>query len=434
MLQTFKLLVAIMLFAFSSFSMAANEATGFVYPVGNLYVPPTEQSSNGNGFHISQNFNTGSVYGGSSTSPNGGWCSNTAYTSKTDCEANGYKWIYGHTGVDLAKDGGGSCGEPIHATSNGVVVFSGPIDGYGYLLKIKHVLPNGRTIYSIYGHRQSATMSAPQVVTKGQIVGYVGDTGTVRPDGTVLHDMPCHLHFAIIDQAMPGSATRYVPPGYVYDDSGQSPDIAQSNIMRYFYDPLLFVNDRNNESQMVFMGTGYSYTIFSSTKSVTTRTMFVTDAAGNAESLQAAVDLGWIGSVVYWWNSYSWVLSTGPIESQTVFPGYYYAFYALRSGLTLHWFIPGNDYLNGRWLRDMAEFTTVNASLGFGRALRDSYNNNPNWSTSYSLAYMTYEQKIGGTLYGAFVDIAYLKTNPLVRYVCYYNPQTGVWSSWVKVH
>lgn len=422
MLATLRLLIVVALCAFSSLAMATNEATSFVYPVGNQNFPPTEQSGNGNGFTIVQNFNTGSVW--ASGGANGGWCNNTTgptYTDKASCEASGYKWIYGHTGVDLAN---GSCGDPIYATANGTVEFSGWIDGYGNLLKIRHTLPNGRVIRSIYGHRQSALMSANQVVTKGQVVGYVGNSGTLH----------CHLHFAIIDQAMPGSATGYVPPGYVYDDSGQAPDIAQGNIMRYFYDPLLLVNDRNSESQLVFPGTGYSYTSFSSTKSVTTRTMFVTDAAGNAESLQAAVDLGWIDSAVYWWNGSSWVLSTGPIESQTISSGYYYKFNALQSGLTLHWFVPGNDYPNGRWLQDMAEFTTVNASLGFGRAFRDSYTTNPSWDVNYGLAYMTYEQNIGGTVYDAFVDVAYLKTDPLTRYVCYYNSQTGVWSSWVQVH
>lgn len=427
------LLVVVALLMFPSFAMPANEATGFIYPVGNQYSPPTEQSWNGNGFVIAQNFNTSSVYGGSSTSPNGGWCGTSSLIlvpdkiTKTDCEASGNKWVYGHTGVDLAKDGGG-CGDPIHATANGVVEFSEGYPGYGYLLKIKHALPNGRIIHSIYGHRQSAMMSKWQIVTKGQIVGYVGKTVGLNGETAGA----CHLHFAIIDQDMHGSAV--VPPGYIYDDSGQSPDIAQANVMRYFYDPLLFVNDRNNKSQMVFPGTGYSYTSFSSTTSATTRTMFVMDDVGNAESLQAAIDLGWIGSAMYLWDGSSWILSTEPIEPQTVSPGYYYAFNALRSGLALHWFIPGNDYPDGRWLQDMAEFTSVNAILGFGHAFRDTYDIVPNWAVNYSLVYMTYVQYIGGTTYSAYVVVAYSKVDPLVRYVCYYNPQTSIWSNWVQVH
>lgn len=428
MIRVVKLLIVVALLMFPSLGMAANEATSFIYPVGRWYFPPTEQSGNGNGFHISQNFNTGSVYGGSSTSPNGGWCSDTAYTSKTDCEANGYKWVYGHTGVDLAKDGGG-CGDPIYATANGVVEFSGAYPGYGYLLKIKHVLPNGRVVHSMYGHRQSVMMSFGNLVTKGQVVGYVGDTGSVV-NGQVQHDVPCHLHFALYDEDMSGDATGYVPPGYVYDDSGQLPDIAPQNIMRYFYDPLLFVNDRNSGPQTLPLSAGYFTVNFSNTQSVTTRTMFVTDAAGNAESLQAAMDLGWIGSDVYWWNGSSWTLSTGPIESNTIPANYCYKFNMLQPGLVLHWFNPGNDYPNGRWLQDMAEFTTVNAGLGFKQALRDTYDTYPNWGPDYDLNYMTYRYlNVTSDVY-----VAHSKNDPLLRYVCHYNPQTNTFSNWVQVH
>lgn len=230
---------------------------------------------------------------------------------------------------------------------------------------------------------------------------------------------------------MPGSAT--VPPGYIYDDSGQSPDTAQADVMRHFYDPLLFINDRNVESQMVFSGTGYSYTSFSGSKSVTTRTMYVTDSAGNAESLQAAVDLGWISPSLLWWNGSTWVSTTGPIESQTVPAGYYYAFNALQPGLTLHWFIPGNDYPTGRWLQDMFEFTTVNSSLGFKQALRDTYGENQNWDPNFDLSYMVYEQ-LNGASYYSWVNVAHAKTDPLTRYVCYYDFQSGAWSAWVQVH
>ena len=436
MLDAFKMLVAMVLLVFSSFTMAANEATGFVYPIGRQYFPPTEQLGNGNWFHISQNFNTGSVWAGGGA--NGGWCESATgqdnrYQDKASCTTAGESWKYGHTGVDLAKDSG-NCGDPIYATANGVVEFSGAYPGYGYLLKVRHVLPNGRVVRSIYGHRQSALMSAGQVVTKEEIVGYVGDTGSVV-NGVVKHDAPCHLHFAIYDQDMPGSATA--PPGYTYDDSGKSPDIAQANVVRYFYDPLLFVNDRNNESHVTLPGTGYWSVRFSSTQSVTTRTMYVVNGAGDAKSLQAAVDAGWIGSDVYWWGGSTWLhyASPYPIDSYTISAGSAYAFNALRSDLTLHWFIPGNTYRDARWRQDMAEFTTVNASLGFGRGLRDTYpDTNSSLDANYDLAYMMYEQPQAGTMYHSIVYIAHLKTDPLIRYVCYYNSKTSAFSNWVQVH
>lgn len=153
-----------------SFAAAANEATSFVYPVGKQNLPPTEQSGNSNGFVITQNFNTDSLWEGGGA--NGGWCENASgqdnrYQSKTSCIAAGEAWKYGHTGVDL---GDGSCGDEIRAIANGVVEFSGGYPGYGYLLKIKHTLPNGRVIYSIYGHRQSLMMSAAKLSPKGRLL------------------------------------------------------------------------------------------------------------------------------------------------------------------------------------------------------------------------------------------------------------------------
>ncbi|OHA83927.1 MAG: hypothetical protein A2937_03240 [Candidatus Yonathbacteria bacterium RIFCSPLOWO2_01_FULL_47_33b] len=431
-----KLFMGTMLLVFSAITLAANEATSFAYPVRNQNSSPTEQSGNANGFVITQNFNTSSVYGGSVASPNGGWCGSNVnlsllpQTDEATCKQNNGKWVYGHTGVDLSTSG--ACGGEIKAIANGVVEFSVGFSGYGYLLKIKHTLPNGRIIYSLYGHRNSMMMSAGQSVARGDVVGHIGNTVGVNGET----GGACHLHFAIFDQAMPPPTT---PVGYVYDDKTGvtlSGNPITPNIIRYFYDPLLFINDRNNEWQAILPGTGYWSVNFSSTQSVTTRTAYVVNSAGDAKSLQSAVDAGWISSDVYWWNGSSWMHYTNPrpIDSYTISTGVTYAFGMLRTDLTLRWFTPGNNYLDARWRQDMSEFTNVNASLGFGRGLRETYSNDPNWDVTYGITYMVYEQTVNGTMYYATVAVAYSKADPLVRYVQYYNPQTSVWSGWVRVY
>lgn len=415
-------LAAMVLLIFSSITMAEQVATSFIYPVGNQNSPPTEQAGNTNGFTIAQNFNNSSPYvdGGA----NGGWCDNTTtavYKTQATCESAGFKWKYGHTGVDLAN---GTCNTaPIMATANGVVELSGWVDGYGNLLKIKHTLPNGRIIHSLYGHRSSAMMSAGQAVTKGQTVGYVGDTGAVGH---------CHLHFAIYDDVMKFPSGVTIPAGYFYDDKGTT--LAVANTIRYFYDPLLFVDDRNSEWWVNFGVTGYYGITFSTGKSIAARTMFVVNSAGVAKSLQAAVNAGWIGSNIYQQIGTSWYYTNSPIESNTLYSGNTYIFQALVPNLSLHGFIPGNNYLDARWRGDMAEFTTVNASSGFGRALRETYGDNPNWDTTFGLVTLLYEQTVSGTTRNATVWIAYSKTDPQVRYVSYYNPFTAVYSSWVRVY
>ena len=73
---------------------------------------------------------------------------------------------------------------PIRATSSGVVVFSGWTYEMGNLIIIYH----GDDYITYYGHNQQNIISRLDVVKKGDIIGYVGDTG--------ISSGP-HLHFEI---------------------------------------------------------------------------------------------------------------------------------------------------------------------------------------------------------------------------------------------
>lgn len=87
-----------------------------------------------------------------------------------------------HLGVDFDAP----IGTPVKAISNGVVVFCKQMRGYGNVLMIRY----GDTYKSLYAHLEKfASYVKPNVaVKKGEIVGYVGETGwTTGP----------HLHFAI---------------------------------------------------------------------------------------------------------------------------------------------------------------------------------------------------------------------------------------------
>jgi len=437
MMKLKELFVGMMLLIFSSTTMASNEATGFAYPVGNQNSPPTEQSGNTNGFRISQGFNTSSVGGGG---VNDGWCGINfdpkPYNDQTTCESNGFKWYYGHTGIDLSN---GAEGSMITAVASGVVYRVLNQDaGYGNVAILQHILPSGRRVYSLYAHmKDQNTLVQGATIQKGAVVGHVGKTIGASTS------LPPHLHYALFDEVLIpkiGSLGLNQVFGYLYGDNGVTSQSGNTtmpaNLFRYMYDPLLFVDDRNNDWQATLPGTGYWSVNFSSTQSVATRTAYVVNSTGDAKSLQAAVDAGWISSDVWWWSGSSWIHYTNPwpIDSYTISAGVIYAFNMLRSDLTLHWFVPGNNYLDARWRQDMSEFTNVNASLGFGRGLRETYSNNPNWSTTYGITYMLYEQPVSGTMYYATIAVAYSKTDPLVRYVCYYNSQTSVWSSWVRVY
>jgi len=85
-----------------------------------------------------------------------------------------------HGGIDIVA----LEGTPIKATSSGVVVFSGWTYEMGNLIIIYH----GDDYITYYGHNQQNIISRLDLVKKGDIIGYVGDTG--------ISSGP-HLHFEI---------------------------------------------------------------------------------------------------------------------------------------------------------------------------------------------------------------------------------------------
>ncbi len=90
------------------------------------------------------------------------------------------KRISFHTGIDIAN----RIGTAIHAARDGVVSFIGPKYGYGLVIVIKH-----RFGYrTLYGHLLSSRVRVGQKVKKGQIIGFMGNSG--RSTGP-------HLHFEI---------------------------------------------------------------------------------------------------------------------------------------------------------------------------------------------------------------------------------------------
>jgi murein DD-endopeptidase MepM/ murein hydrolase activator NlpD len=75
-------------------------------------------------------------------------------------------------GINIAA----TFGEPIRAAASGSVSYAGnELKGYGNLVLIRH--DDGYV--TAYAHAQSILVSRGDSVTKGQIIGYAGDTGDV---------------------------------------------------------------------------------------------------------------------------------------------------------------------------------------------------------------------------------------------------------------
>jgi len=74
-----------------------------------------------------------------------------------------------HSGIDISA----SPGNPIRATADGIVSFSGWSGGSGNLVVLEH----GFGFSTFYAHNKMNTVKVGQKVNRGDVIGYIGSTG-----------------------------------------------------------------------------------------------------------------------------------------------------------------------------------------------------------------------------------------------------------------
>lgn len=126
------------------------------------------------------------------------WPTNSGYTISSDFQyrvnpVTGEREL--HTGIDISGTGYGS---PIYAANNGVVYTASYKYSNGNYVTINH--NNG--YYTLYAHMARYIVSEGQTVAKGQIIGYVGQTGYATGP---------HLHFELWVGGRPWSGTLTSP-------------------------------------------------------------------------------------------------------------------------------------------------------------------------------------------------------------------------------
>jgi murein DD-endopeptidase MepM/ murein hydrolase activator NlpD len=98
-----------------------------------------------------------------------------------------------HKGLDFA----GKEGEPVVATGAGIITWSGSRYGYGNLVEIDH----GDGLVTRYGHNKELNVKIGDVVTKGQTIAEMGNTG--RSTGA-------HVHYEVIRKGKQQDPLPYV--------------------------------------------------------------------------------------------------------------------------------------------------------------------------------------------------------------------------------
>ena len=97
-----------------------------------------------------------------------------------------------HSGVDYALNKY----TEILATGGGKVIFAEWAHGYGNCIVIEH----GEGLTTLYAHVQKFNVLQEQVVTRGEVIGYVGSTG--QADGN-------HIHYELRKNSVPIFPGRY---------------------------------------------------------------------------------------------------------------------------------------------------------------------------------------------------------------------------------
>src|SRR5699024_12848185 len=84
----------------------------------------------------------------------------------------GTRWGSLHKGIDIARTDR-STSPPIYAAEGGTVVSTGTMSGYGDTVVIRH----GNGIKALYAHIASLSVSTGQMVSRGQQIGIMRNTG-----------------------------------------------------------------------------------------------------------------------------------------------------------------------------------------------------------------------------------------------------------------
>jgi murein DD-endopeptidase MepM/ murein hydrolase activator NlpD len=98
-----------------------------------------------------------------------------------------------HAGMDITAD----IGTPVVAPADGLVIKVGFEAGYGNMVELSH----GYGLKTVFGHNSRLNVKAGQHVQRGDIIAYVGDTGSSTGP---------HLHYEVRLNSLPVNPDRYL--------------------------------------------------------------------------------------------------------------------------------------------------------------------------------------------------------------------------------
>jgi murein DD-endopeptidase MepM/ murein hydrolase activator NlpD len=108
--------------------------------------------------------------------------------------------IHGYRNLHDGIDYGASCGEPVRAPARGKVLTEYYHTAYGNRLVIDHGVKHGVGVATISNHLSAYAVAAGERVKRGQIIGFVGNTGW---------STGCHLHYTVLENGVAVDPMRW---------------------------------------------------------------------------------------------------------------------------------------------------------------------------------------------------------------------------------
>lgn len=113
-----------------------------------------------------------------------------------------------HSGIDIDAP----YGTPVRAAAEGDVISAAMSNGYGREV----VLDHGHDLHTVYGHLSAIAVLPGQHVTRGEVIGYVGQSG--RATGP-------HLHYEVRVHNVPVNPHKYLRTTYEQAEFASAPMI-----------------------------------------------------------------------------------------------------------------------------------------------------------------------------------------------------------------
>jgi murein DD-endopeptidase MepM/ murein hydrolase activator NlpD len=116
-----------------------------------------------------------------------------------------------HAGIDIAAP----YGSPVRAAADGDVMNAQMESGYGREITLDH----GHDVLTVYGHLSAMAVIPGQHVTRGQVIGYVGQSG--RSTGP-------HLHYEVRVHLVPVNPHKYLRVSYTQIAAADNSSLASN--------------------------------------------------------------------------------------------------------------------------------------------------------------------------------------------------------------